>query len=65
MMCSSLVVFEFEYLRFGDSSTGLLENEDVFVNFIDAKRGGVPKGSQVVVVFSSVPDYNIFKLESG
>ena len=62
MIRSSLLVFEFGYLRFRDWSRRLLENEYVFVNLVDAKSGRKPERSKIMVVFSSVPDDNVFEL---
>ena len=63
-MGSSLLVHELRYLRFGDSSGGFTKDENIFMGFIDAKCGWIAEGAEVMILFPSIPDDDVFELES-
>jgi hypothetical protein len=45
MIGASLLVLKSGYLRFGDSALGLLEDENVLVDFIDTKSSRIAEWS--------------------
>jgi hypothetical protein len=56
--------FSTNNLGFGDFSSRLLKDDDVFMNLVDTKCCGVSERAKVVIVFASVPDDDIFQLKS-
>ena len=61
---SSLLVQELRYLRFGDSSEGFSKDENIFMGFVDTKCGWITEWTQIMILFPSIPDDDIFELES-